>query len=122
MIQHVSGQESEYFKRYDDPEWSEEDDDFRLSAFDQEWDAATRKQLRDEYNIIFNGGVHPVLVLGKDSKYPLLVIGFEDDGVICFRRRFGQFENCFSPYWVDKLVDTLKVAAEFSGYKGAMRK
>lgn len=95
MIQYVFGQKSEYFEKYDDPSWDEEDDDFMLSAFEQTWDEATIKQLRDEYNIIFNCGVHPILVLGKGSDHPLLVVGSEDDGTILFRRRYGQFENCF---------------------------
>ena len=118
MIQYVFGQKSEYFEKYDDPTWDEEDDDFMLSAFEQAWDEATIKQLRDEYNIIFNCGVHPILVLGRGSDHPLLVVGSEDDGTICFRRRYGQFENCFSPYWADHLIENLREAVEFSGFSG----
>ena len=122
MLQYVYGQESEYFRRYDDPDWDEESDDFRLSAFNQEWDEATIKQLRDEYNIVFNCGVHPILIIGKGGEHPFLVVGSEDDGTIVFRRRYGQFENCFSPYWVDHLIANLQEAVKLSGFSGLLKK
>lgn len=117
MIKYVFGQESEYYERLSDPEWDNEDDNFMISAADQTWDEATIRQLRDEYDIIFDGGCHPVLVLRKNTDHPLLVVGSEDDGTIVFRRRYGQFENCFSPYWVDSLVANLREAVKLSGFQ-----
>lgn len=93
----------------------EDDETMIFSAKDQRWDDDTLKQLREEYNIIFmtNGdGVLPVMIINKDSKYPLLVIGSEDDGTLYFHRKYGQFEHCFSAYWTKYLIADLEKALE----------
>lgn len=98
----------------------EDDEPMMFSAEDQCWDKKTLKQLRDEYNIIFmtsGDGVMPVMILNKDSKHPLFVLGSEDDGTIFFKRKYGQFQNCFSPYWVDSLIADLQEAVKFYNYK-----
>lgn len=119
MIQYVEGVKSDYMNHINDPDWDEDDDIMYISAYDQRWDSATLKQLRDEYNIVFmtaGDAVHPVMVLNKDSDCPLLVVGSEDDGTIYFHRRHGQFRNCFSPYWVEHLISDLQEAVRLSGY------
>lgn len=91
----------------------EDDEPMMFSAEEQCWDDATLKQLREEYNIIFmtsGDGVMPIMILNKDSKYPLLVLGSEDDGTIFFKREYGTFQNTFSPYWVKSLIADLEEA------------
>ena len=94
------------------------DEPVYLTAKDQEWDNATRKQLRDKYHIFFmnNGdGVIPVMVLTrKSSSDPLIILGSEDDGMIRFDRKHGQFQTCFSSYWVPYLVSDLMAAKAFA--------
>ena len=91
-----------------------------FSAKDQTWDKATLKQLKEEYNIIFmtkGDAVMPVMIINKDSEYPLFVIGSEDDGTIQFEREYGHFTNTFSPYWVEPLIADLQAALEHCNYK-----
>ena len=91
----------------------EDDEPMMFSAEDQCWDDATLKQLREEHNIIFmtaGDGVMPVMILNKNSKYPLLVIGTEDDGTIQFEREYGSLRHSFSPYWVKSLIADLEEA------------
>lgn len=95
------------------------DEPFMLCAEDQSWDKATLKQLREEHDIIFmtgGNGVMPILVLNKESEHPIFVLGFEDDGVIKFKRRYGSFTNRFSPYWVKSLIADLREAVKFCNY------
>lgn len=89
------------------------DDPMIFSAENQEWDDATLKQLKDEYNIIFqtNGdGVIPVMLVDKNSENPLIAIGYEDDGTIFFERKQGLFKECFSAFWVKFLIADLEEA------------
>lgn len=91
----------------------EDNDTMMFCAEDQCWDKATLKQLKEEYNIVFmtsGDAVKPVMIINKDSEYPLVVIGTEDDGTLYFKRRYGQFENCFSPYWIEPLIADLNEA------------
>ena len=91
----------------------EDDEPMMFSAEDQCWDDDTLKQLKEEYNIVFmtkGDGVMPVMILNKDSQYPLFVLGGEDDGTIFFKREYGQFRNTFSPYWVKYLIADLEEA------------
>lgn len=91
----------------------EDDEPMMFCAEEQCWDDATLKQLREEYNIIFmtsGDGVMPVMILNKNSKYPLLVIGTEDDGTIQFERKYGSLRHSFSPYWVKSLIADLEEA------------
>lgn len=93
----------------------EDDESMMFSAEDQCWDDDTLKQLREEYDIVFmtNGdGVMPIMILNKDSQYPLFVLGSEDDGTIFFKRKYGHFINTFSPYWVKYLIADLEKALE----------
>lgn len=113
MIEYTYGWESEYVPG--DKE-SNEDDNYVLSAEGQEWDAATLKQLRDEYNIVYNNGCHPILILKEDNEY-FLVIGHEDDGRIWFERKYGQFKNRFHVSWAEKLIQNLEEAVKLTGYK-----
>lgn len=91
----------------------EDDEPMMFCAEEQCWDNATLKQLREEHNIIFmtsGDGIMPVMIRNKDSQYPLLVLGSEDDGTIFFARKYGQFLNTFSPYWVKSLIADLEEA------------
>ena len=91
----------------------EDDEPMMFCAEEQCWDDATLKQLREEHNIIFKTsghGVMPVMILNKDSQYPLLVLGSEDDGTIRFQRKYGSLRNTFSPYWVKSLIADLEEA------------
>jgi len=91
----------------------EDDEPMMFSAEDQCWDDDTLKQLKEEYDIVFmtsGDAVMPVMIINKDSKHPLLVLGTEDDGTIFFKRKYGQFINCFSPYWVKPLISDLEEA------------
>lgn len=115
MIKYVFGKESEYTDHINDNDWDDNNDTYMLTAEEQEWDPATIKQLRDEYDIIFNDGVHPILVLNKSTDHPLLVVGYEDDGTLFFYRKYGEFINCFSPYWVETLYRDLVEAKKLAG-------
>lgn len=91
----------------------EDNEPIMFCAYDQRWDKATLKQLKDEYNVVFmtsGDAVCPVMIVNRDSKYPLLVIGSEDDGTIQFEREYGQFRNCFSAYWTKSLIADLEEA------------
>ena len=96
----------------------EDDEPMMFSAYEQCWDADTLKQLREEYNIIFKtsgAAVIPVMIIGKDEKHPLLVLGSEDDGTITFERKYGQFRNTFSLGWAEPLIADLKEAMRVCG-------
>jgi hypothetical protein len=98
----------------------DDDEPMMFSAYDQCWDKATLKQLKEEYDIIFmtsGDAVMPIMIVDKDSEYPLFVIGTEDDGTIQFERECGQFKNCFSPYWCESLIADLKAAIEHFNYE-----
>ena len=93
----------------------EPDEPMRLCAYDQCWDEATRKQLKDEYNIIFGSSrasVLPIMIIYREDAEPLFVIGNEDDGTITFDRNGGQFMNRFSSGWAESLISDLKEALE----------
>ena len=86
-------------------------------ADNQTWDKKTLKQLKDEYNVIFNGGIMAFMVLNGGTGHPLIAVGHEDDGVIWFDRRYGQFAECFSTYWIDSVIACLRSTQQFA--KGA---
>lgn len=91
----------------------EDDEPMMFSAYDQDWDKATLKQLKEKYDIVFmtsGDAVMPVMILNKDSEYPLLVLGSEDDGTIRFERKYGQFRNSFCLRWVKPLIADLEEA------------
>lgn len=91
----------------------EDNEPMTFCAEEQCWDDTTLKQLREEHDIIFmtsGDGVMPIMILNKDSQYPLFVLGSEDDGRIFFKREYGQFTNAFSPYWVKFLIADLEEA------------
>ena len=91
----------------------EDDESMMFSAEDQCWDDATLKQLKEEYNIVFmtsGDAVKPVMIINGNSRYPLFVIGSEDDGTLYFKRQYGQFTNCFSAYWAKPLIADLEEA------------
>ena len=93
----------------------EDDEPMMFSAEDQCWDDDTLKQLKEEYNIIFmtsGDAVKPVMIINTNSKYPLFVIGSEDDGTLFFHREYGQFTNCFSAYWAKSLIADLEEALQ----------
>ncbi len=109
MLKYVFGLEN-----YDD------DEPAMFCAEDQRWDKSTLKELRDKYNVIFKSGgdsIHAIMILNKDDKYPLFVIGTEDDGTIQFERRYGQYRHSFSPCWAGSLIRELKEAMKFCNYK-----
>lgn len=89
---------------------------FWIRAEEQNWDNATLKELKDKYNIFFNGnGIRPVMLIPCDNQEGCcVVIGHEDDGVIGFRRDiFGNFLDAMSPYWIDDLIENLTDAKEY---------
>ena len=85
----------------------------RYFAEDQEWDGKTMKQLKDKYNVIFNRGIWAFMVLWGKTGRPLIVLGHEDDGMITFERKYGQFTHCFSPYWIDSIIAGLRVTQQY---------
>ena len=99
--------------------WNEDladDESMMFVAENQCWDKTTLKQLKEEYNIIFmtsGDAVKPIMIIDRNYSEPLIVIGSEDDGTIYFHRKYGQFENCFSSYWIKSLIadleETLKI-------------
>lgn len=96
-----------------------DDDPVMFCAEDQCWDEATLEQLKNEYNVVFMTGgdaVIPVMIVDSRGKYPLFVIGSEDDGTIHFERKYGQFRCCFSAYWAKSLIadleEALKICSE----------
>lgn len=93
----------------------EDENELRIVAENQSWDKKTLKQLKKEHNITFmtdGDGVTPVMVRSNH-----VILGSEDDGVIFFRKRYNQFENCFSLGWVPSLISDLEKAV-----KGAPRR
>ena len=92
---------------------------FYIWAKDQTWDEETCKELKEKYNIIFNHGIRPIMVVRRDDEGldPLLIVGSEDDGTICFMRRTATFNNAFDVGWTKSFIENLKDAAEFAGVK-----
>ena len=92
---------------------------FYVWAEDQRWDKETRKELKEKYNIIFNGGVRPIMVVRRDDERvdPLLIVGSEDDGTIRFTRKYSTFDGAFDIGWTKSFIENLKDAAEFAGVK-----
>ena len=94
----------------------EDNEPLRFVAEEQEWDKATLKQLRDEYNVIFmtkGNGVSPVMILNMGSEenpHFLLAIGSEDDGCISFERAYGSFKHTFHTVWTKYLIADLEEA------------
>lgn len=88
----------------------EDENELRIVAEDQYWDKNTLKQLKKEHNITFmtdGDGVIPVMIRNR-----LVILGSEDDGIIFFKKRYKQFENCFDIHWVSFLISDLKKAVE----------
>ena len=91
----------------------DDEDCLRIFAEDQCWDKETLKQLKEEYNIYFmNGGdgVKPVMI--KDD---MVVIGWEDDGQIGFRKSknyYSGFLDEFNIYWIKFLIADLQAALD----------
>ena len=92
---------------------------FYIWAEDQRWDEETCKELKEKYNIIFNGGVRPIMIVRRDGEGldPLLIVGSEDDGTICFTRKYSTFDNAFDVGFTKSFIRNLKDAAEFAGVK-----
>lgn len=90
-------------------------------AENQTWDKATCKQLKDEYNVIFNGGIRAYMVIETETATPLIAVGHEDDGVISFQKRNGHYEDCFSAYWLDSVIDCLTRAESYCKYRSGKR-
>ena len=89
------------------------DDPMIFVAEDQRWDEATLRELKEKYNIVFmtqKDGVMPIMILNKDSDNPIFVIGSEDDGRLHFKRKYGNFSNCFSFHWTKFLIADLEEA------------
>lgn len=85
------------------------------AAENEVWDKATLKELKEKYNIIFlskGNGVHPIKILYREEypDDPLIVIGYEVCGKICFDKYMGHYQNMFSSYWLKYLIADLKAA------------
>ena len=86
-----------------------------VAAENDVWDKATLKELREKYNIIFlskGNGMHPIKILYREEcpDEPLIVIGYEHCGMICFDKYMGNYQNTFSSYWLEYLIADLKAA------------
>lgn len=108
-------------KYHEEPNPEAQYDEEWITVENQEYDEATLKQLWEELNIVFmsNGdAVRPIKIFGKKDN-PLIVIGSEDDGTICFETSYGNYTNVFSSYWIDSLIADLteakKKCADFQG-------
>ena len=84
-------------------------------AEDQTWDAETIQELREKYNVIYNGGIRAYrIVPRKDSQLPpFVIVGHEDDGIIQFSRDYGYYEDCFSSYWLNSIIRDLEEVKSF---------
>lgn len=91
----------------------DDDDPIMYSAYDQHWDKDTLKELKDKHDVIFMTGgdsVMPVKIINKDSKYPKVAIGSEDDGTIRFYRKYGFYADAFDVAWIPSLIKDLEEA------------
>lgn len=87
------------------------DEPVRFYAENQTWDKKTLKQLRDEYGVIFNGGIRAFMLIKRNNPLaanPLVAVGHEDDGILTFEKYCGHYSDCFSAYWIDSLIECLK--------------
>lgn len=84
----------------------ETDEEFIISAENQEWDENTLKELHDSYNIFFMSlGAGIVPVMRRDD---FVILGIEDDGNIIFEKEDNVFKLCFNRYWIDFLIADLE--------------
>lgn len=91
----------------------DDDEPVAYSAYDQQWDKATLKELKDKHDVIFMTGgdaVLPIKIVKKDGRNSLVTIGSEDDGTITFDREYGYFKNIFSVSWIPSLIKDLEEA------------
>lgn len=89
-----------------------------ISAEDQAWDKDTLKELREKHNIIFmtsGDGIRAFKILEQDEYIfghhitsPLVAVGHEDDGTICFKKGYMQFQDQFDSAWIDSIIADLK--------------
>lgn len=96
----------------------EDEEGLMISAVNQKWDKDTLKELREKYNIIFmtsGDGIRAFKIIELDENIcghhitsPLVVVGHEDDGTICFTKRYMQFQDQFDSTWIDSIIADLK--------------
>lgn len=107
------------YTNFNDDFGEEVDEMLYFSAYDQEWDDETIKELREKYNIIYNPhSVHPIMLITKEVPYfggrvTHAIIGTEDDGTIAFRADYGDFRMEFDVAWIDSLIENLQEAKKY---------
>lgn len=97
------------------------DDMFTVWAENQEWDDATLKQLRKEYDIFYERGTYIPVMLYRFSKNAggVVVFGFEDDGALYFKKKDAiTFEKQFSTRVFAGLMKELNAVGEYMNARG----
>lgn len=80
-----------YLKPFEDDSWSEYQDDMK------------------KHGIYYNEkGVSPIKIIKRENQNPLFVIGYEDDGVLGFKKENGYYVTCKDVSWIDDLINNLE--------------
>ena len=87
------------------------DEPLLISADQQTWDAWTIQELRDRFNIIFDGNIHAIMIKERKNCNPLFIIGYEDDGMLFFDRVQWNFRDYFDAKWADSFAKLLNEAS-----------
>ena len=80
------------------------DEEILVSADDQCWKKSDYKTLRDEYDILYNGGIVGFWLQKRKNYSPLVHIMTEDDGYLSWRK---ETDKSFDAGWLDDWKDLI---------------
>ena len=75
-----------------------DDEEIGISAYDQCWKKEDFISLRDDYDIIYNGGIVGLWIEKRKNHSPLVHIMTEDDGYLSWRK---ETDKSFDAGWLD---------------------
>ena len=89
-----------------------------IEAKDQTWSNKTAQDELLSLNVVFKScGVSPIRILPRQNSNPLLQIGSEDDGRICFSKT----DQIFDAFWANSLISDLQTALKIIQERGDMK-
>ena len=96
----------------------EDVDRFYIEAKDQTWSNKIAQAELLSLNVVFKScGVLPIRILPRQNSNPLLQIGSEDDGRICFSKG----DPTFDAFWAKSLIDDLQTSLKIIQGRGEMK-
>ena len=109
MLEYVNLFDKDFAKKSEDTEFCES-----YSAEEQVWDHATLIELRNKYNIYYDGdGIFAIKIIPRKKLNPLFALGIEDDGIISFTLdRDGNYFHQVDLSWAKNLIYLLQQACK----------